>query len=283
MQSPMKRVNEREFMELAIDEMTKSVGSGPRVGAVIVAGGKVVSTAHRRPELHAERAAIEQVADTDVRLKGSTLYTTLEPCVAVSTNQARESCASLISRSGISTVVIGRYDINPRIYREGWKALRDAGITLKDFPADLRERLDALNAEFVGHFGVGVGPSGGAEFDYTLNDEFQIRFSEIDDRSIVTRWSMAGKGAIHAYARPQESVSLARHAKEFVEIYDPTAFYPDSSIRVEEGEIAVFVGTAGCALVKVVKVHSGPRFGSDRISVRVHYEIRIAGDEGICN
>jgi diaminohydroxyphosphoribosylaminopyrimidine deaminase/5-amino-6-(5-phosphoribosylamino)uracil reductase len=165
-------------MELAIAEMEKSRGPGPKVGAVLVQDGQVVSMGYRSPGAHAERAAIAAVQSSRVGIRGATLYTTLEPCVSV--GSAIEPCAVLIARSGISTVVIGRYDANPRIYREGWKALRDARVRLRDFDLDLREKIDLLNATFAEHFVRGVGPAGGAKFDYQLNGgNFEIQYSSL--------------------------------------------------------------------------------------------------------
>lgn len=264
-------------MEQAIEEMAKSRGDGPKVGVVLVAHQEIVSVAHRTPGLHAERAAIQAAQANGVDLRQATIYTTLEPCVSIGSNsQATESCADLIARLGILTVVVGRYDTNPLVYREGWKALRAAGVTLRDFDPDLRERIDTLNARFVGHFVLGTGPVGGAKFDYTLNEgDFEIRYSETDHRSIVTQWTMAGKRAIYACARRPLEVALAKYANEFSEIDDPRALDFGHSIRVDEGEIVAFVGETGCALIKVLEVHSGPRYESDHTSVRIQYEVRI--------
>jgi diaminohydroxyphosphoribosylaminopyrimidine deaminase/5-amino-6-(5-phosphoribosylamino)uracil reductase len=275
--------SDRNFMEQAIEELAKSQGKGPKVGAVVVVHGKAISVGQRLNSVHAERAAIEAAQSKGVDLKGATIYTTLEPCVSIgSSHQTKESCADLISQVGISTVVVGRYDPNPNIYRKGWKALRDVGVTLRDFEPDLRERLDDLNSQFVGHFESCTGPTGGAKFDYMLNDgDFEIAYSAADKRSIVTRWTMAGKRAIHAYARHPLKVALARYAKEFQEIDDPTALDFGTSVRVEEGEIVAFVTTTGCALVKVLEVHSGARYGSDHTSVKIQYEVRILADNDL--
>jgi diaminohydroxyphosphoribosylaminopyrimidine deaminase / 5-amino-6-(5-phosphoribosylamino)uracil reductase len=272
-----RSIDERAFMERTIAEMTKSEGKGPRVGAVIVMDGNIVSVGHRKIGTHAERAAIEDAQAHNVKLKGATIYTTLEPCVSIGRgHKSKESCASLISSVGISEVVIGRYDPNPHVNRIGWKALRDSGVTLRDFDADLRDRIDDLNAQFAGHFETGTGPTGGAKFDYMLNDgDFEIVYSAADDRRITTRWTMAGKRAIYAYARQPLKVALAKFAQRFAEIDDPTALDFRGSVRVEEGEIVAFVDTTGCALVQVLEVHSGPRYGSDHTSVRLQYEVRI--------
>lgn len=264
---------DREYMVIAIEEMQLSSGRGPKVGAVLVKDGRVLSKGHRQPNLHAERDALEKAAAHRIDVRGSTIYTTLEPCVNV--GGTRESCADLIVRSGIKAAVIGRYDTNPRIYREGWKKLRDGGVTLRDFDAELRAELDQLNATFVEHFVSGTGPTGGAEFDYLLNGgRFEIQFSAEDERTMVTRWSLRDDSSVHAYADRPLRVALARHAADFSEIDDPTAFDFDYHAPIKEGEIAVFVGESGAVLVKVIQVHGGPDRGATHTSVKIKFEVR---------
>jgi diaminohydroxyphosphoribosylaminopyrimidine deaminase / 5-amino-6-(5-phosphoribosylamino)uracil reductase len=181
----MRSEVEQGMMELAIEEMDKSSGRGPKVGAVLVQGGRVIGAGHKRPGVHAERAAIESAFDAGESLKGSILFTTLEPCVSVTSSTT--PCSQLIVEHGIRTVYIGRFDPNPTIYRAGWKHLRDAGVTLYDFPAPLRTLIDAINQQFIDHFVSGVGPLGGAKFDYQVKrGRFEIQFSSTDERSIVT-------------------------------------------------------------------------------------------------
>jgi len=266
----------RGFMKLAIEEMRKSEGPGPKVGVVLVLDGKVVSVGHRSQGIHAERAAIEAAQALRLDLSNATLFSTLEPCVT--TGSAKEACARLIARVGIRTVFIGRYDTNPLIYREGWRLLRDAGLSLRDFDTDLRSSIDSINEQFVEHFVSGTGPSDGAKFDYLLNGgNFEIQYSDSDKRTILTQWKGRGSNSIYAYAVQPVRVALARHAREFSEVDDPRAFDFSYTVPVEVGEIAVFVCDTGAALVKVTEVNSGPDYGSDHTSVKIEYEIRAWG------
>lgn len=267
-------ISSRAFMEQAIEQMRHSEGRGPLVGAVIVKDGIVLAVGHRRPGLHAERAAIESALAQKNDLRGATVYTTMEPCVEATGSQ--ECCADLIARVGCSSVFIGRYDPNPLIYREGWKRLRNAGIALRDFPPDLREKIDQLNLVFAERFTAGTGPTGGAKFDYLLNEgKFEIQFSPTDKRTILTRWARCGVNAIYAYAVQPIRVSLARGACTFGEIDDPRALDFNYTVRVGVGEIAAFVSDIGCALVRVLQVESGPDYGSPRTSVKIQYEVRL--------
>lgn len=273
MPTPSAHATDTEHMQLAVEVARKSTGQVPSVGAVVVAHGRVVGTGYRAPGVHAERSAIEMALAAGVDLRGATLFTTLEPCIPVGSTQ--ESCAELIRRVGISTVYIGRYDTNPQIYREGWKLLRDAGVVLHDFDVGLRSQIDAINSDFPEHFTSGVGPSGGAKFDYQLNGgNFEIQFSETDKRSIVTRWTNRGTNSIYAYAIPPVQVALARYAARFSEIDDPRAFDFTHTVPVAVGEIAVFVSGSGAVLAKVLEVNSGGASGAAHRFVKLQYEVR---------
>ena len=69
-------------MKIAIEEHLKC-NEYPRVGAVVAKDGQILSTGHRGeiPCRHAERVAIEKLSRQ--ALCGSTIYTTLEPCVEI--------------------------------------------------------------------------------------------------------------------------------------------------------------------------------------------------------
>ena len=97
----------------------------PAVGAILVSDGIVTghgwTQAGGRP--HAEAMALRQAGEA---AKGSTLYVTLEPCAHESVRGP--DCAGLIAESGISRVVIGVQDPDPRTAGSGMARLRDAGI-----------------------------------------------------------------------------------------------------------------------------------------------------------
>jgi len=261
-------------MLLAIEEM-KKCNNIPKVGAVIVKNNKILAKGHKTDRVHAERSAIEYAKIHNINLDGCIIYATLEPCVRNKKN-ANESCSELISNSGISSVVIGTYDINPLIYRTGWRFLRDKGLKLRDFDADIREDIKKNNVAFNNSFEIGIGPNSGAKFDYTLNGgNFEIQFSKLDKRTVITSWSTKGIRSIYAYGGYPGKVALAKYANEFDEIDDPLSFdFRNSSVAVKEGEIAIFKNEFGCGLVKVIEVHSGNDYGSNNTSLKIEYEVR---------
>lgn len=79
------------------------------VGAVVVSGGRVVSTGQNRslrdhdPSAHAEVVALRAAAKAsrNYRLTDATLYVTLEPCTM---------CVGALAEARVTRVVFGAYD-----------------------------------------------------------------------------------------------------------------------------------------------------------------------------
>ena len=154
--------------------------------------------------------------------------------------------------------------------------LRDASVKVLDFEASRRKQIDEMNNTFTEYFASGVGPFGGAKFDYQLNSgNFEIRFSETDSRSIVTRWTHRGPDSIYAYAPQPARVALARYASEFDEIDDPGAFDFNYTVPAHLGEIVVFMSDEGWALVKVLEVEAAHGEAAAQRFVKIQYEVRV--------
>jgi len=97
-------------MRMAIDQAREAAAEDEvPVGAIIVAAGRIVATAHNQreqlsdPTAHAEMIAITQAAAAlgSWRLEGCTLYVTLEPC---------PMCAGAILQARVPVVVWGAAD-----------------------------------------------------------------------------------------------------------------------------------------------------------------------------
>lgn len=112
-------------------------GSAYSVGAVIVdSRGDEISRGYSRetgPHDHAEEAALAKLPYGDPRLRGATVYSTLEPC---SRRKSRErTCAQLILAAGVSRVVIAW--LEPRLFvddPQGREMLEAAGVTVTEMP-----------------------------------------------------------------------------------------------------------------------------------------------------
>lgn len=99
----------------------------PSVGALVVRGGIVVARgwtgAGGRP--HAEAVALEAAGEAAC---GATLYVTLEPCAHLS--ERGPACADLVAKSGLTRIVVGCGDPDPRTAGAGIARIRKAGIAV---------------------------------------------------------------------------------------------------------------------------------------------------------
>jgi diaminohydroxyphosphoribosylaminopyrimidine deaminase/5-amino-6-(5-phosphoribosylamino)uracil reductase len=114
----------------------------PRVGAVVVAAGRIVGEgAHRgRGTPHAEMVALANAGSPP----GATVYVTLEPC---SHHGRTPPCAPALVRAGVRRVVVALVDPDPRVSGRGIAALRAAGV---DVTVGVGARAAALaNAPYL--------------------------------------------------------------------------------------------------------------------------------------
>ena len=96
----------------------------PRVGCVIVKGGRVIGEGwhERAGEAHAERRAL---ADCKESAEGATVYVTLEPCA----HHGRTApCAEALVEAKVARVVAALEDPYPKVSGRGFARLREAGI-----------------------------------------------------------------------------------------------------------------------------------------------------------
>ena len=113
-----------EAVELGRSVRT-STSPNPWVGAVIVPpGGDPVALGATSPPggPHAEAVALELAGST---ARGSTVYVTLEPC---SHHGRTPPCADALIAAGVSRVVVGVADPDPRVAGQGLARLRAAGV-----------------------------------------------------------------------------------------------------------------------------------------------------------
>jgi len=110
-----KKATDEDWMRAALQEAAKGLGRtnpNPAVGAVIVKNNRLLSSGWHRSagQPHAEVEALRALKNP-ASAKGATIFITLEPC---STHGRTPPCTDAIVAAGISRVVYGATDPNPR-------------------------------------------------------------------------------------------------------------------------------------------------------------------------
>jgi diaminohydroxyphosphoribosylaminopyrimidine deaminase/5-amino-6-(5-phosphoribosylamino)uracil reductase len=115
------------FMKQAISLAEKGRGRtspNPVVGTVIVKDGKVISTGYHR-RAGADHAEVNAIKNSPTPVEGADIYVTLEPC---SIHGRTPPCTDTLIQNGFKKVIIGAVDPNPKIYGNGIRKLKAAGI-----------------------------------------------------------------------------------------------------------------------------------------------------------
>jgi len=100
----------------------------PSVGCVIVSHDQIIGEGVTSPYggAHAEINAIKSIKDKSL-LDGATLYVTLEPCC----HQGKTPpCTDEIIQNGITRVIVGCLDPNPKVSGQGIAKLKTSGISI---------------------------------------------------------------------------------------------------------------------------------------------------------
>ena len=123
-------VHDEQWMDEAIGQAASQraiTSPNPWVGAVVVtAQGQRCSGGGTGPvgQSHAEVMALTAAGE---RARGGTLYVTLEPCAH---HGRTPPCVDAILAAGITRVVVGVLDPDPKVNGRGVAALRAAGISV---------------------------------------------------------------------------------------------------------------------------------------------------------
>ena len=117
----------RRALELATRGWGR-VSPNPLVGCVLVRDGRVVGEGwHEGPGTeHAEAMALRLAGE---RAAGATAFVTLEPC---DHHGRTPPCARALIAAGVEGVIAATGDPNPIVDGSGFRALRDAGLTVEE-------------------------------------------------------------------------------------------------------------------------------------------------------
>ena len=147
---------DHEFMSQALAEAAKSMylsNPNPRVGCVVVKGGKPIGRGHTQwlGGAHAEVQALVDVRAHGFNPEGSTIYVTLEPC---SHTGRTPPCVNALIAAKPALVIAAMSDPNPLVAGKGLELLRAAGIEVRC--GLLQAEAETLNRGFISRMTRGL-------------------------------------------------------------------------------------------------------------------------------
>ena len=147
---------DHKFMSQALAEAAKSLylsNPNPRVGCVVVKGGKPIGRGHtqRLGSAHAEVQALADVRAHGFDPEGSTVYVTLEPC---SHTGRTPPCVDALIAAKPALVIAAMSDPNPLVAGKGLELLRAGGIEVRC--GLLQAEAEILNRGFISRMTRGL-------------------------------------------------------------------------------------------------------------------------------
>lgn len=122
----------KKYLDMAARAALRARGyaePNPLVGVVIVKGDQILGIGHhcKFGGLHAEREALKNARGNGHDVKGSVVYSTLEPCCH---HGKQPPCSEALIEAGVAEVVYARRD-PAEISRGGHEILEEAGIQVR--------------------------------------------------------------------------------------------------------------------------------------------------------
>lgn len=285
---------DERYMAQALELARRALGRttpNPAVGAVVVKDGIVVGEGFhpKAGEPHAEIFALRQAG---IKAQGGTLYVTLEPCC----HSGRTGpCSTAVIAAGISRVVAGCRDPNPRVDGGGFAQLTAAGVKVES--GVLGAECRRLIAPFAKHVMTGlpyVTLKAGITIDgavATASGESQW-ITGAESRSAVHRLRdthdaiMVGSGTVLA-DNPRLTTRLphgdGRNPLRL--IVDSTLRIPSSAALLSEAGQTLILTTAAASAADEARLRSEKveilRVGGTSGSVDLHDAMRQLGARGV--
>lgn len=290
----MERMNrerlykDEDFMLEAIKLAKKGLGftnPNPMVGAVIVKNGHIIGRGYHKAYggLHAEREAIKdcKTKGNEKDLKGATIYVTLEPCCHYG---KQPPCTMAIIEAGITRVVVGALDPNPKVCGKGIKILEEAGIKV-DGPI-LNEACLEINDIFF-HYMRYKKPLVTLKWAQTLDGKIAcytgeskwITGDEARQKVHMDRHkNMAILVGIGTLLKDDPMLNCRNETLE--KVRHPLRIVLDSNLRTPFDSNFVKTATSYKSLIMTVskdkdRIESYKKFGVDVVSLEADYEGRV--------
>lgn len=208
---PEALAGDARFMALALQEGLKGVGlssPNPPVGCVLVKEGRVIGHGvHTRAgDPHGEIMALRDAEAGGEDPRGAAAYVTLEPCC----HHGRTGpCTHALIQAGITRVVVGVRDPNPRVDGGGLAILRAQGIAVEE--GMLGGACTRFHAPFFKHIRTGLP---WVTLKLALGSDGSL--GPIGRTTQVTPPDV--QRLAHALRRASEAVVVGRHT---IEVDDP--------------------------------------------------------------
>ena len=142
-------MDDARYLERALQLAARGWGTSspnPMVGVVVVRGGRVVGEGwYRGPGAGHPHAEVNALAAAGDLARGSTVYTTLEPCNHFGRTPP---CTRALIDAGVARVVVAATDPNPIVNGRGIEQLRAAGVAVDLAEEPLAGRARRLNEAF---------------------------------------------------------------------------------------------------------------------------------------
>ncbi|MCG9479166.1 MAG: bifunctional diaminohydroxyphosphoribosylaminopyrimidine deaminase/5-amino-6-(5-phosphoribosylamino)uracil reductase RibD [Actinomycetia bacterium] len=235
---------DKKFMNMALKLAEKGRGKtrpNPMVGTVIVKEGKRAATGYHQ-KAGGPHAEIEAISSAKMSLRGARMYVTLEPCTIYGRTPP---CADEIIKQGFSEVIVASLDPNPKVYGQGIKKLKAAGIKVRS--GLFKDRAAVQNEEFFKNMRTGMPL---VTLKAAVSLDGKLAASSGDSKWITSQPSrlmvqrlrketgcvLTGIGTVEAdnpFLFPRESLDSPVAAKHMVKNFSRVVLDPDLRIRPE--------------------------------------------------
>ncbi len=156
---------DEKYMRQALQLARRGLGKtspNPMVGAVIVAGDRIVAQGYHR-YFGGDHAEVDAIKHAKEDVAGATMYVTLEPCTHFGKTPP---CVDAIVRAKIRRVVIGTLDPFPEMQGKSLQILKEHGI--ETTVGVLEDDCRALNEVYLKYTSTGM-PFVTVKFAQTLD------------------------------------------------------------------------------------------------------------------
>lgn len=193
-------MTDEDYMRRALELAMRGSGwanPNPLVGAVVVRDGRIIGEGWHQAfgGPHAERQALADCCRRGEDPQGSTVYVTLEPCCHTGKTPP---CTEALIEAGVSRVVMGAQDPNPRVSGGGVAQLEEAGIEV--VRGVLEDECEEANKPFFHYIKTGK-PYVTLKYAMTLD-------GKIATRSGKSKWITGPEARRHVHEGRQRNAAI---------------------------------------------------------------------------